>query len=78
MKNKIILYILSENTSDFHLRIFMIFNKINLEIKKYISFKNNEKAFCLIETECVVENLLKIIRRLFKLIGVNAIYYCKY
>ncbi|MGX7592365.1 hypothetical protein [Candidatus Karelsulcia muelleri] len=77
MKQQISLYILSENTSYFHLRIVMIFNQINLEIKKSIYFKTNDKAFCLIETECVVENLLKIIIRLFKIIGVNAIYYCK-
>ncbi|MGX7592505.1 hypothetical protein ACT2CQ_00865 [Candidatus Karelsulcia muelleri] len=77
MKQQISLYILSENTSYFHLRIVMIFNQINLEIKKSIYFKKNDKAFCLIETECVVENLLKIIIRLFKIIGVNAIYYCK-
>ncbi|MGX7590373.1 hypothetical protein [Candidatus Karelsulcia muelleri] len=76
MKNKISLYIFSENTSDFNQRIVMIFNKINLEIKKNISFKKDEKVFCILEIECVVENILKIIIRLFKIIGIKYIYYC--
>ncbi|MGX7576830.1 hypothetical protein ACWNYG_00865 [Candidatus Karelsulcia muelleri] len=76
MKKKISLYIFSENTSDFNQRIVMSFNKINLEIKKNISFKKDEKVFCILEIECVVENILKIIIRLFKIIGINAIYYC--
>ncbi|MGX7593625.1 hypothetical protein ACWNYY_00895 [Candidatus Karelsulcia muelleri] len=77
MKQKISLYIFSENTSDLNQRIVMIFNKINLEIKKNISLKKDEKVFCILEIECVVENILKIIIRLFKIIGINAIYYCK-
>ncbi|WP_204086367.1 hypothetical protein [Candidatus Karelsulcia muelleri] len=77
MKKKISLYIFSENTSDFNQRIVMSFNKINLEIKKNISFKKDEKVFCILEIECVVENILKIIRLLFKSIGINALYYCK-
>ncbi|MGX7591518.1 hypothetical protein [Candidatus Karelsulcia muelleri] len=76
MKKKISLYIFSENTSDFNQRIVMIFNKINLEIKKNISFKKDDKVFCILEIECVVENILKIIIRLFKIIGIKAIYYC--
>ncbi|MGX7590662.1 hypothetical protein ACWNYW_00885 [Candidatus Karelsulcia muelleri] len=78
MKKKISLYIFSENTSDFNQRIVMSFNKINLEIKKNISFKKDEKVFCILEIECVVENILKIIILLFKYIGIKALYYCKY
>ncbi|MGX7592083.1 hypothetical protein [Candidatus Karelsulcia muelleri] len=77
MKQKISLYILSENTSDFNQRIVMIFNKINLEITKKLSVKKDEKVLCILEIECVVENSLKIIRRLVKIIGINAISYCK-
>ncbi|MGX7592642.1 hypothetical protein [Candidatus Karelsulcia muelleri] len=76
MKQKISLYIFSENTSDFNQRIVMSFNKINLEIKKNISFKKDDKVFCILEIECVVENILKIIIRLFKIIGINSMYYC--
>ncbi|MGX7590233.1 hypothetical protein [Candidatus Karelsulcia muelleri] len=77
MKQKISLYILSENTSDFNQRIVMIFHKINLEIQKKLSFKKDEKVLCILEIECVVENILKIIRRLVKILGINAISYCK-
>ncbi|MGX7592912.1 hypothetical protein ACWNYD_00845 [Candidatus Karelsulcia muelleri] len=77
MKQKISLYIFSENTSDFNQRIVMIFNKINLEIKQNISFKKDDKVFCILEIECVVEKILKIIIRLFKIIGINAISYCQ-
>ncbi|MGX7591379.1 hypothetical protein [Candidatus Karelsulcia muelleri] len=82
MKRKIILYIVSENSCNknnktFNQRILNMFNTINLEIIKNFCFKTDQKALCILEIEWVVNKLLKLIVRLFKTIGIYAIYYCQ-
>ncbi|WDE42277.1 hypothetical protein ONB78_00430 [Candidatus Karelsulcia muelleri] len=82
MKRKIILYIVSENycndnNQTFNQRILNMFNTRNLEIIKNFWFKKDKQALCILEIECVVDIILKIIVRLFKTIGILDIYYCK-
>jgi hypothetical protein len=74
MKRKIILYIFSEKKKNLIQRILNMFNTRNLEIIKTFVFK---KSLCILEIECVVDNILKIIVRLVKIIGIYDIYYCK-
>ncbi|MGX7590521.1 hypothetical protein ACT2CL_00910 [Candidatus Karelsulcia muelleri] len=79
MKRKIILYIVSANywNKTFNQRILNMFNTRNLEIIKNLFFKKDKQAFFILEIECVVDKIFKLIVRLFKMIEIYAIYYCQ-
>ncbi|MGX7592774.1 hypothetical protein [Candidatus Karelsulcia muelleri] len=58
-------------------RILNMFHTIHLEIINTCWFQKDNQAWCILEIEGVVVNILKIIVRLFKTIGIYAIYYCQ-